>query len=157
VGIDDVKVIVHPQSVIHSMVKFKDGSVLGQLGWPNMRLPIQYALLYPERKPNELLAWSPLDHPHLTFEALDEETFRSPKLARQSSKAGGTMPCAMNAANEEAANAFLRGEVGFLQIPEVVERTMARHQPVEVTLESLLEVDAWAREEARRAMSDLSD
>ena len=67
VDIDQVKVIVHPQSVIHSMVKFQDGSVLGQLGWPNMRLPIQYALLYPERKPTELPPWSPLDNPQLTF------------------------------------------------------------------------------------------
>jgi len=149
VELDQVKIVVHPQSVIHSMVKFKDGSVLGQLGWPNMRLPIQYALLYPERKPNELPAWSPLDHPQLTFEALDEETFRCPSLARESCRTGGTMPCAMNAANEEAANAFIRGETGFLDIPRVVDQTMQKHQPVPATLESILETDRWARETAQ--------
>lgn len=149
VELDQVKIVVHPQSVIHSMVKFKDGSVLGQLGWPNMRLPIQYALLYPERKPNELPAWSPLDHPQLTFEKLDEETFRCPSLARESCRIGGTMPCVMNAANEEVANAFIRGETGFLDIPRVVDQTMQRHQPVPATLESILETDRWARESAR--------
>jgi 1-deoxy-D-xylulose-5-phosphate reductoisomerase len=149
VELDQVKIIVHPQSVIHSMVKFRDGSVLGQLGWPNMRLPIQYALLYPERKPNELPSWSPLDHPVLTFEALDEQTFKCPSLARHSVQVGGTMPCVMNAANEEAANAFLRGETGFLDIPDVVSKTIERHEPVAATLESILETDAWARATAR--------
>ena len=149
VAVDQVRIIVHPQSVIHSMVKFKDGSVLGQLGWPNMRLPIQYALLCPERKPNALPPWSPLDNPTLSFEPLDEETFRSPAIARRSAEIGKTMPCAMNAAGEEAANAFLRGETGFLNIPDIVERTMERHESVAVSLESLLEVDAWARRTAR--------
>jgi len=149
VAVNQVRVIVHPQSVIHSMVKFKDGSVLGQMGWPNMRLPIQYALLFPERKPNALPPWSPLDNPSLTFEPLDEETFRSPAIARKSAEVGGTMPCAMNAANEEAANAFLRSETGFLAIPEIVERIMEEHSPVDVSLGNLLDVDAWARRKAR--------
>jgi len=118
VEIDRVKVVVHPQSVIHSMVKFKDGSVLGQLGWPNMRLPIAYALLYPERVPNALRPWNPVDTPNLTFEPVDEETFPCLGLAKQSARIGGTMPCAMNAANEIAANAFLKGELRFLDISE---------------------------------------
>ncbi len=146
VDIDRVTVTVHPQSIIHSMVKFKDGSVLGQMGWPNMRLPIQYALLYPERPPSGLRNWDPVESPTLTFEKPDEETFRCLILAREACKAGGTMPCAMNAANEEAANAFLRGEIGFMDIPALVERVMQDHRTERASLESLLETDRWARE-----------
>jgi 1-deoxy-D-xylulose-5-phosphate reductoisomerase len=152
VEIDQVTVLVHPQSVIHSMVKFQDGSVLGQLGWPDMRLPIQYALLHPERVANDLKPWSPTDTPHLTFEDVDHETFPSIQIARSSLKKGGTMPCAMNAANEEAANAFLRGEISFLEIPTIVEETMARHDPLDPTLPNLLVADAQAREIARTLM-----
>ncbi|HVT13213.1 MAG TPA: 1-deoxy-D-xylulose-5-phosphate reductoisomerase [Fimbriimonadaceae bacterium] len=150
VDIDQVRVIIHPQSVIHSMVKFADGSVLGQLGWPNMRLPIQYALLYPARVPNQLKPWSPLDTPSLTFEAVDHETFPSVKLAIASSKRGGTTPCAMNAANEEAANAFLRGEIGFLDVAAIVEGTVAAHDPLDPSLDNLLAADAQARSIARK-------
>lgn len=152
VPIARVRTVVHPQSVIHSMVKFRDGSVLGQLGWPDMRLPIQVALLHPERVASDLPPWNPVDTPHLTFEPLDETTFPAPRLARESVEIGGTMPCAMNAANEEAANAFLRGEVGFLGITRVVEETMARHTPVDPTLDHILAVDAEARRIARTLM-----
>lgn len=152
VEIDQVDVVIHPQSIVHSFAKFRDGSVLGQLGWPDMRLPIQYALLYPERKSNELPAWSPLDSPHLTFEPVDHETFPAIRLARAASKAGGTMPCVFNAANEEATNAFLRGDLGFLRITSAVEEVMASHRPGEATLESLLAADAWARETLRAKM-----
>jgi len=150
VDIDQVDIVVHPQSVVHSLVKFKDGSVLGQLGWPDMRLPIAYALLYPDRQPNQLRPWNPIDTPTLTFEPVDHETFRSICLAREASKVGGTMPCVLNAANEEAANAFLRNEVAFLRIPEIVERTMAFHRPEEPTLDNLLRADATSREFARK-------
>jgi 1-deoxy-D-xylulose-5-phosphate reductoisomerase len=149
IDIDRVKIVVHPQSVIHSMVKFKDGSVLGQLGWPNMRLPIAYALLYPDRKPNELKPWSPVDTPNLTFEPVDEETFPCLNLAKESVKIGGTMPCAMNAANEYAANAFLNGKLRFLEISEVVRRTMQEHIAMPVTLDNVLAADATARTFAR--------
>ncbi len=152
VPLERVEAVVHPQSVVHSMVRFKDGSVLGQMGWPNMRLPIQYALLYPERKPNELPRWSPLDTPNLTFEPMDTETFRCPALARKSLELGGTAPCAMNAANEEAANGFLQGRCGFLQIADVVEEVMARHKPARPSLDDLLATDRWARETARGLM-----
>ncbi|MBC8063481.1 MAG: 1-deoxy-D-xylulose-5-phosphate reductoisomerase [Chlorobia bacterium] len=152
VGIDQVDTIVHPQSVIHSMVKFKDGSVLGQLGWPDMRLPIQYALLYPERKSNELKPWSPLDTPNLTFEPVDHETFPSIQIAKDSVRIGGTAPCAMNAANEEVANAFLRGEVSFLAIPDIVGETLARHERKDPTLDNLVATDAHSREIARNLM-----
>ncbi len=143
--IDRVRVVVHPQSIVHSFVRFKDGSVLAQLGWPDMRLPIQYALLWPERAQNSLKPWDPLETPQLTFEPVDEATFRCPEIAREAARAGGTMPCAMNAANEEAANAFLRGDIGFLQIAESVERVLSLHRSRPATLDSILETDDWAR------------
>lgn len=145
-----VEVVLHPQSVIHSMVEMRDGSVLGQLGWPDMRLPISYALLYPERLPNTLPAWHPLETPNLTFEAVDHETFPSIRLAQKAALIGGTMPCAMNAANEEAANAFLDGKIQFLQIPEIVEEVMDRHRSGPIDLESVLQTDAQTREFVRR-------
>ena len=154
VDIDQVRTVIHPQSVIHSMVKFLDGSVLGQMGWPNMRLPIQYALLYPERVANDLKPWNPIYTPSLTFEEVDHDTFPSIALARESVKRGGTMPCAMNAANEEAANAFLKGQVGFLDIPTIVEGTMSRHDPFEPTLDNLLGTDVQARQIARNLMGN---
>ncbi len=150
VPISSVRAVIHPQSIVHSMVRLKDGSVLAQMGWPDMRLPIQVALLDPERKPNALPVWNPLDTPELTFEPIDEETFPCPALARRSAEIGGTMPCAMNAANEEAANLFLRGEGTFLGIADVVREVMERHEPVAATLDALLETDRWARETARR-------
>jgi 1-deoxy-D-xylulose-5-phosphate reductoisomerase len=153
VDVGQVSIVVHPQSIVHSFVKFRDGSVLGQLGWPNMRLPIQYALLYPERKENDMKPWSPIDTPNLTFEALEETTFEGPALARESVRTGGTMPCVMNAANEEAANGFLAGKTSFLNIVEVVRRVMERHQPVEPSLDNILSSDRWAREVARELMA----
>ena len=152
--VDQVEVVVHPQSIIHSMVKFKDGSVLGQMGWPDMRLPIAYALLYPERLPNNLPPWNPLGSTSLTFEEVDHETFPSIGLAKQAATIGGTMPAVMNAANEEAANAFLRGEVKFLQIPELVDRAMARHQIQAATLQTVLETDAQTRGFIRKVLGN---
>ncbi len=154
VDINQVKVVVHPQSVIHSMVKFKDGSVLGQMGWPNMRLPIAYALLYPERKPNALRPWNPIDTPSLSFEQVDEDTFPCLGLAMQSVKIGGTMPCALNAANEEAANAFLMGKLGFLQIADVVSGAMKEHTPLVPTLDNVLSSDSIARRTARKLIGN---
>lgn len=150
--IDQVEVVVHPQSVIHSLVEFKDTSMIGQLGWPNMRLPIQYALLYPERVEGGLKPWNPVETPQLTFESPDYETFRCPELARASAKQGKTMPSVMNAANEEVVNLFLKGHCRFLEIAEVVECTMALHDPVEATLQSIVAADSWARETVRRRL-----
>lgn len=154
--VDQVDVVIHPQSVIHSMVKFKDGSVLGQLGWPDMRLPISYALLYPERLPNKLPAWNPLDAPSLNFEEVDHATFPSINLAKESARVGGTMPSVMNAANEEAANSFLRGEVSFLRIPELVEMAMANHKPQKAELATVLEADAQTRQFIRKNIETAS-
>ena len=149
VDVDRVETVVHPQSVVHSMVKFHDGSVLGQMGWPDMRLPIQYALLYPERVSNSLKPWSPVETPSLTFEPVDHETFPSIQIAKDSARIGGTAPCAMNAANEEAANAFLRGQVSFLEISEIVGETLARHERKDPTLDNLLATDEQSRQFAR--------
>jgi len=148
--VDQVEVVVHPQSIVHSMVKLRDGSVLGQMGWPDMRLPISYALLYPARMANKLPPWNPLDSPSLTFEQVDHETFPSIHLAKAAARTGGTMPCAMNAANEEAANAFLRGEIRFLQIPEIVKNAMAEHQTEPADLEAVLAADAQTRQFVRK-------
>ncbi len=154
--VNQVDVVVHPQSIVHSFVELADGSTLAQLGWPDMRLPIQLALLHPERVPNDLKPWSPLDSPILTFEPVDTETFRCLDLARECSRIGGTMPCAMNAANEEAANAFLRGGVRLLQIPNIVEQIMRAHQPSPPTLESILQTDRWARAKSNEIMGPVS-
>ncbi len=152
VPIDRVEAVVHPQSVVHSMVELTDGSVLGQLGWPDMRLPISVALMHPERVPAGLKRWNPVETPCLTFEPIDEATFPALRLAREAARVGGTLPCALNAANEEAANAFLRGEVSFLGITETVERTMAAHKVEKPTLENLLETDEDSRRVARNLM-----
>ena len=152
VSMDQVKVVVHPQSVIHSMVKFTDGSVLGQLGWPNMRLPILYALTYPERHPNDLKNWDPTDTPNLTFEKPDEVAFPALGLARQSAKIGGTMPAVMNAANEAVVAAFLQGKCGFLDIPTVVEKAMLEHSTSPATLTSIVNADREARVRVEEAL-----
>ncbi|CAN5594011.1 hypothetical protein BH11ARM2_BH11ARM2_04910 [soil metagenome] len=149
VPLDRIDVTVHPQSIVHSMVRTTDGSVLAQMGWPDMRLPIQYALLYPERPPSGLPVWNPWDSPTLTFEKPDEDTFQCLALAKEAGRIGGTMPCVLNAANEEAANAFLRGEIGFLDIPRSVERAMNAHVPNDPTLDALLAADSQAREFVR--------
>ncbi len=143
--IHQVSAVIHPQSVIHSMVKFKDGSVLGQLGWPDMRLPIAYALHFPERRENKLKSWNPVDTPNLTFEAVDEDTFRCLRLAKQSAATAGTMPACMNAANEATVAAFLNGKCGFLQIADIVDQVMSEHNTTSPTLETIIEVDKASR------------
>jgi 1-deoxy-D-xylulose-5-phosphate reductoisomerase len=143
--IDQVSAVIHPQSVVHSMVKFHDGSVLGQMGWPDMRLPIAYALHYPERKTNRLKPWNPVDTPHLTFESVDEETFRCLHLAKEAARRGGTVPACMNAANEEVVAQFLKGNCGFLQIADVVEQVMSEHSVLQPTLENIVNIDQSAR------------
>jgi 1-deoxy-D-xylulose-5-phosphate reductoisomerase len=153
---DRIEAVIHPQSIVHSFVRFTDGSVLGQCGWPNMRLPILYALAYPDRVPNEMKPWSPVETPNLSFEPVDHETFPALDMAKVAVGAGGTMPCAFNAANEEAANAFLRGDVKFLQITEIVAEVMERHTVKTVTLDNLLQTDSEARAQARDLMSSAS-
>jgi len=153
IPIDNIEAVIHPQSIIHSFVRFLDGSVICQMGWPNMKLPIQYALLYPERTPNLLPKWGPLDSRLLTFEPVDHETFPSVRIAVESARIGGTMPAAMNAANEVAANGFLNSDVSFLGIADTVQYVMDHHKAQEATLESILLTDQWARETARNYMA----
>ena len=119
-----IEVVIHPQSVIHSMVQFHDGSVKAQLGQPDMRLPILYALSYPDRIPSNYPRFSITEYPKLTFEAPDLKNFRNLALAFEAIEAGGNIPCAMNAANEVAVQAFLRKQIGFLEMPAIIEECM---------------------------------
>lgn len=123
---DQVDVVVHPQSIIHSLVQFEDGSLKAQLGLPDMKLPIQYALGYPQRLANTFPRFSFLEYPQLTFEQPDLSTFRNLALAFAAMAQAGNAPCVLNAANEVAVAAFLRDEVGFLQMSEVVEECLSR-------------------------------
>ncbi len=122
---DQIDVIVHPQSIIHSIVQFKDGSMKAQMGLPDMKLPIQYALAYPKRIYSDFKRFNFLDFPELTFEQPDRESFRNLDLAFYAMKKDGNMPCILNAANEVAVAAFLKDQVGFLRMPEIIEKTMA--------------------------------
>lgn len=144
-----ISVIVHPQSVIHSFVHFADGSVKAQLGVPDMRIPIQYALTYPHRLDSGLPRLQLKDHPSLTFLEPDTKRFRNLSLAFSALKKGGNMPCIMNAANEIAVDAFMKGRIGFLQMPDVVGHAMEDCLfTATPTLESLRESDCEARRKA---------
>ncbi|SMB97276.1 1-deoxy-D-xylulose 5-phosphate reductoisomerase [Hymenobacter roseosalivarius DSM 11622] len=123
---DQIEVVVHPQSIIHSLVQFEDGSLKAQLGLPDMKLPIQYALGYPERLPSNYPRFSFLDYPQLTFEQPDHGTFRNLPLAFEAMRRGGNAPCILNAANEVAVAAFLRDGIGFLQMPDLVENCLLK-------------------------------
>jgi 1-deoxy-D-xylulose-5-phosphate reductoisomerase len=148
-SIDRVRVVVHPQSVIHSMVEFVDGSILAQLSTPDMCLPIQYALTYPERRPSQRVVTDFAKLGTLTFEEPDLDRFPALTLARQAAEVGGTMPAVFNAANEVAVEAFCRGRLTFDQIPELVAQAMRRHRVIlHPTLEQILEADAQTRAEA---------
>ena len=141
-----VGVVVHPQSIVHSMVEFVDGSMLAQLSTPDMCLPIQYALTYPERAASERVQTDLSRIGTLTFEEPDGERFPAIGLARQAGETGGTLPAVLNAANEVAVEAFVNRKISFPQITEAVRRTMAAHQVVShPTLDQILEADAWAR------------
>ena len=141
-----VAVVVHPQSVVHSMVEFIDGSFLAQLSSPDMCLPIQYALTYPERVNSCRVETNLARLGSLTFEEPDAERFPALNLARRAGEMGGTLPAVLNAANEVAVDAFCQRKIRFDQIPELVARTMDEHQVISnPTLEQILTADAWAR------------
>lgn len=144
-----VGVVVHPQSIVHSMVEFVDGSLIAQLSTPDMCLPIQYALTYPARAASDRVQTNFPRIGSLTFEAPDVERFPSIELARRAGETCGTMPAVFNAANEVAVEAFVNRKINFPQITETVRRTMDAHRVVEhPTLEQILDADAWARREA---------
>lgn len=123
---EQVEVVVHPQSIIHSMVQFEDGSIKAQLGLPDMRLPIQFAMTYPKRLKSSFPRFDFANYPALTFEKPDTETFRNLALAFEALSRGGNMPCVLNAANEVAVEEFLKDRVGFLQMSDVVEQCLAK-------------------------------
>ncbi len=148
---DRIRVIIHPQSIVHSMVEFVDGSLIAQLSTPDMCLPIQYALTYPGRAASDRVQTNFPKLGTLTFEEPDTERFPSVLLARKAGETCGTMPAVFNAANEVAVEAFVNRRINFPQITETVRRTMDAHQVVgQPTLEQILEADAWARREAAK-------
>ncbi|MFZ5634819.1 MAG: 1-deoxy-D-xylulose-5-phosphate reductoisomerase [Bacillota bacterium] len=154
---DRIKVVVHPQSIIHSMVEFVDGSVLAQLGLPDMRLPIQYALTYPGRLPNQMQRLDFFSLRELTFEPPDAGRFPLLSLAYQAGRRGGTAPAVMNAANEVAVEFFLAGKINFMHIYRIVEDVVSgRHIVDRPDLDDILEADREARQKARQLANKLS-
>jgi 1-deoxy-D-xylulose-5-phosphate reductoisomerase len=147
---DRVGVVVHPQSVIHSMVEFVDGSIIAQLSTPDMCLPIQYALTYPERVASNRVQTDFPKIGSLTFEEPDTDRFPALDLARSAGKVGGTMPAVLNAANEIAVEAFCNRQISFLRITQIVRKTMEAHSLVQhASLDEILAADLWARSAAR--------
>ena len=152
VDTDQIEVLVHPQSIIHSAVEYEDGAIMAQLGEPDMRVPIQYALTYPKRVANPFPKIDFAKRAQLTFDHPDMDKFRCLALAYKALKIGGTMPTVLNGANEIAVAKFLSGKIGFLDIPALIEKTMEAYTVKEnYTLEDLLEADAWARAYATEA------
>ncbi|MCX6350258.1 MAG: 1-deoxy-D-xylulose-5-phosphate reductoisomerase [Bacteroidetes bacterium] len=145
--ISQIEVVVHPQSIIHSLVQFQDGSIKAQLGLPDMKLPIQYALGYPYRLPNTYKRFSFTDYPNLTFEKPDTETFRNLALAFEAMAQGGNQPCVLNAANEIAVDAFLKEKIGFNQMPNIIEKSLQKISYIKTpSLEDFIATDLETRE-----------
>lgn len=145
VDLDRIEVVVHPQSIIHSAVEYVDGGIMAQLGAPDMKLPIQYALFYPDRRPMSGKRVNFFELGSMTFEKPDMETFRGLKLAYEASAIGGSMPTVYNAANEKAVSLFLDRKIKFLQIPEVIEACMQNHKNIlNPTVDDILNTEAEA-------------
>jgi 1-deoxy-D-xylulose-5-phosphate reductoisomerase len=143
---EQIDVIVHPQSIVHSIVQFEDGSMKAQMGLPDMKLPIQYALAYPQRIKSDFKRFNFLNYPSLTFEAPDKKTFRNLDLAYEAMKRGGNSPCILNAANEIVVDAFLKNKLRFTEMPDVIEQCMNDVKWLSApTLEDYLETDKNAR------------
>ncbi|NLM26059.1 MAG: 1-deoxy-D-xylulose-5-phosphate reductoisomerase [Firmicutes bacterium] len=153
---DKIEVVIHPQSIIHSMVRFCDGTIIAQLGTTDMRLPIQYALTYPQIKPSIVPDLDLTKLSELTFAKPDLERFPCLKLAYQAGKIGGTLPTVMNAANEIAVELFMQEKISFTAIPQLIEMVMEEHQPIfNPTLNEILEIDISAREAAMKVANQL--
>ncbi|TKC08367.1 1-deoxy-D-xylulose-5-phosphate reductoisomerase [Pedobacter polaris] len=143
---EQIEVVVHPQSIIHSMVQFTDGSIKAQMGLPDMKLPIHYALAYPQRVTSNFERFSFLKHPEFTFLQADTKSFRNLELAFTAMKKGGNMPCIINAANEIVVEAFLKDKIGFLQMSDVIEECMQEINFIgQPTLNNYLETDKQTR------------
>lgn len=145
-NVDQIDVIVHPQSIVHSLVQFTDGSMKAQMGVPDMKLPIQYALTYPNRLKNNFKRFNFLDYPNFSFQKADQQTFRNLNLAFESLKKGGNMPCILNAANEIVVEAFLNDKIGFLEMSDVIQQCMEEIEFLEKPqLSDYLETDKHSR------------
>lgn len=150
IAVEQIDILIHPQSIIHSMVEYKDGAVIAQLGMPDMTIPISYALSYPHHMGNDLPPLELEKIGTLSFEKPDPKRFRCIHLAYKAIEVGGSMPAVMNGANEVAVECFLKGEIGFLDIPFIIEKVMSLHEPFSVNnITSVIEADKWAREKAR--------
>jgi 1-deoxy-D-xylulose-5-phosphate reductoisomerase len=144
---EQIEVVVHPQSIVHSLVQFEDGSIKAQLGLPDMRIPIQFALSYPDRLKSNFERFNFANYPQLTFEQPDLKTFRNLQLAFDALAAGGNAPCVLNAANEIAVAAFLNKQVGFLEMSDLIEETLTRSEFIaRPQLEDYIDTDRKARE-----------
>lgn len=154
VDLDRIEVVVHPQSIVHSMVEYVDGAVMAQLGMPDMKLPIAYALFYPDRRPVEGKKLDFFALGQMTFEKPDLETFAGLKLAFEAGRRGGSMPTVYNAANEMAVSLFLERKIGFLQIPELIEASMGEHKVLtEPGVEEILRTEQETYEFIRRVIN----
>lgn len=146
VDVEDIEVLIHPQSIVHSAVEYEDGAVIAQMGEPDMKVPIQYALTYPKRVKNSFPKIDFAKRNSLTFEKPDMDTFKCLSLAYRAIKTGGTMPTVMNGANEMAVAAFLENKIGFLDIADIIEKTMMSYNvKYDYAVEDLVEADKWAR------------
>ena len=153
---DQISIVIHPQSIIHSMVEYRDGSVIAQMGIPHMITPISYALSYPRHIESHLLPLQLDEIGTLTFEKPDLEKFTCLSLALQAGEIGESMPAVLNGANEIAVNAFLDGKIGYRQIPRLIEKTMEAHRTFSIdNLQKVMEADSWARDAAERELSRL--
>ncbi|EON79384.1 1-deoxy-D-xylulose 5-phosphate reductoisomerase [Lunatimonas lonarensis] len=153
---DQIDVVVHPQSIVHSLVQFEDGSIKAQLGLPDMRIPIQFAISYPDRLKADFPRFNFADYPNLTFEKPDLQTFRNLQLAFDALKAGGNTPCVLNAANEVVVEAFLKDQVGFLQMSELIEQTLEKIGFIKSpALEDLVETDSETRKLTKKLIEKI--
>lgn len=151
---EQVAVVVHPQSIIHSIVQFEDSSMKAQMGLPDMKVPIQYALTYPHRLKNDLEKFNFMDYPSLTFEYPDLDTFRNLKLAYQALEEGGNRPCVLNAANEVVVDAFLKDKVSFLDMPAIIEETLCQiENQFNLTLADFIGFDLESRRVAQNLLN----
>ena len=151
VELSKIEVLVHPQSIIHSMVSYIDGSIIAQLGVPDMRIPIQLSLTWPERQENSFGRVDFMKLKSLTFEKPEPKVFRCLTFAEQAANTGGSMPTVMNAANEIAVSLFLAGEISFTGIMDLIENVMQNHKMnTNPSLDDIIEADAWGRKETMR-------
>ncbi|MPN57879.1 1-deoxy-D-xylulose 5-phosphate reductoisomerase [bioreactor metagenome] len=149
-----IEVVVHPQSIIHSGIEFEDHSTIAQLGLPDMRVPIQFALFYPRRAKNSYKSLSLTEIGSLTFEKPDMETFKCLKLAFDALEIGGTMPAVLNASNEMCVDMFLNKKISFLDIGNITEKIMHKHNPVKIdSIETILQAEQWTKKSIASLMN----